>query len=190
MQLFVDEREVGAVAADVATTVGEVVEALTPQVDPGRVVIAVELDGERFHAASDGPWLRRRAASVLGLRLRTVTPLELARDLRSDVGAALDLISGKLDLAIDGLGRGNARDATRLLAELLEELRLVLVLDHEVSVVDGRPTVTDAPMLERLGEELIAAQRRTDRSETIRLLEYGLAPIVRTWRDAARGTMA
>jgi hypothetical protein len=187
MQLFVDEREVGAIAADVATTVAEVIEALTPHVEPGRILVGVEIDGQRFHAAGEGPWLRRRAATVLGLRLVTTTPAELALDLRRDVGAALDLIAGKLELAVRGLGRGEDRASSRLLAELIEELRLVLVLDQEVSVVDGRPAVADAALLEKLGEELLAAQRQADRAEMARLLENGLAPIVRSWRDAALG---
>ncbi|HZR84479.1 MAG TPA: hypothetical protein VFD92_25495 [Candidatus Binatia bacterium] len=185
MQLFVDERQIGPLTADVATTVGEVVEALGMQVEAGRIVVAVELDGDQFHAASDGPWLARRAPTVGTLRLITSSPAELARDLRHDVRIALELIAGKLDLAIEGLGRGERHRAGQLLAQLLEELRLVLVLDREVSLVDGRPAVADAPRLERVGEELIAAQHRADVGETVRLLESGLAPLVRSWRDAA-----
>jgi len=189
MQLFVDQTEIGSLAADVATTVGEVVEALAPQVEPGRLVVAVELDGERFHAASEGAWQRRRAATVLGLRVVTAHTVDLARDLRRDVSLALELIAGKLDLAIGGLGRGERRSAAGLMAELFEELRLVLILDREVSVVDGLPAVADAVMLEKVGEQLLVAQGRDDTTETARLLEFGLAPLVRSWRDAAGRAM-
>jgi hypothetical protein len=190
MRLFVDQREIGPLSSDPASTVGEVVEALSPEVGPGRIVVAVELDGERFHAASKGPWQRRRAASVLGLRLVTSPPAEVARDLRRDVGLALELISGKLDVVLRDLGRGERRTAGKMLAELLEELRLVLVLDREVSLVDGAAAFAEPERLEGVGEQLVAAHERRDHATTVRLLESGLAPLVRSWRDAARQATA
>ncbi len=184
MQVFINDREVGQLAAEGAT-VGEVVEAIGAQVDPSHVLTSVELDGEVFAAGDEARWARRPATSVSRLALGTSLLGDLGPALRGEIRDALRVLVLKVELAVERLGRGDQRGANRVLSELLEELRLVLILDQQTSMLDGAsPLATDVE-LEPLAGELLEAQMRHDSPEVHRLIEGRLAPFLRAWSQRA-----
>lgn len=183
MQLYINDHEMGSIAPGVAT-VGEMVEALRSQVDPREVVIAVEIDGEVFSAADEKHWSRRTAAAVERLGLASRTPATLGPMLREEARAALHIIAVKLERVLADLARGDGRGANRLLADLLEELRLALVLDGQAAQLDGARRLAAPEDLADPANALLEAQRRRDPAELHRLLENQLAPLLRAWAEA------
>lgn len=184
MQVFVNDRQVGDLAAERAT-VGELVEALGVHVDPSEILTEVALDGEVFSAGDDARYARRPAAGVRRLTLTTSTVPVFAARLRTDVRAALKTIVVKLEQATDGLGQGDMARAHQLLSVALDELRLVLILDQHTVQLAGGTALTAQSELEPLAEDLLSAQRRGDRAATRVLLAERLLPLLRSWDASA-----
>lgn len=184
MQVFVNDRQVGDLAAERAT-VGELVEALGVHVDPSEILTEVALDDEVFSAGDDARYARRPAAGVRRLRLTTSSVPVFAARLRADVGAALKTIVRRLEQATEGLGHGDTARAQQLLSVALDELRLVLILDQHTVQLAGGTAMTAHAELEPLAEDLLTAQRRGDRAATRVLLAERLLPLLRGWDASA-----
>lgn len=188
MQIFVNDRPIGEVAGERAT-VGELVEALGVHVDPGEILTAIALDDEVLSAGDDARWARRSAGGVRRLTLTTCTVPAFAARLRSDAREALLSIAGRLERVVDGLARGQVREAHGELAVALEELRLMLILDHQAMQLGAGETFTAQDEVAPLAEALLGAQRRADNAATRTLLAERLLPLLRGWdaRAAAHG---
>jgi len=185
MHVFINDREVGALEATSAT-VGEMVEALGVHVDPNEIVTHVELDGVSFSAGEEERWSRRAASGVKRLTLATATPAAFAQAMRAELAVALDVIAAKVDLVVERFGTGEDRDANTLLAALMEELRLALVLEQQVTTLDGVVVGEAAEPVATLAPVLLEAQERRRWSELGALLVSHLAPALRAWSSAER----
>lgn len=176
MQVFINEQEIGAIPAD-GSTVGEVIEALHVHVPVDHVVTAVDIDGEAFQGGDEG-YARRPSRSVGRLHLHTRGPEALARDFLVEVGGGLAVVTAKVERATEQFRRGDTRAALRLLAELIEELHLVIVLEQRVATLAGGAPRLATPPFERVGERLIESQERGRTDETARLLDEELRPLL------------
>ena len=185
MHIFINERQVGALDA-VDATVGEMIEALGVHVDPNEIVTAVELDGVQYSAGDEDRFTRRAAASVRRLVLGTSTPAAFASSMRVELANALEIVASKVDVVVDLFKRGDDRDANKLLAGLLEELRLALVLEQQVTTLDGAVAREGGDTVTTLAPELLMAQERRAWSELAALLADRLAPALRTWSRSQR----
>jgi hypothetical protein len=174
--VYINEREVGALDA-AGATVGEMVEALG---------VHVELDGVRYSAGEEKCWARRAAIGVRRLVLGTSTPAGFALAMRHELAGALEIIAAKVEGVVALFARGNDRDANALLAALLEELRLALVLEQQVTTLDGVVLTEAAAPVGALAPDLLAAQERRAWHELAALLAERLAPALRTWSGAER----
>jgi hypothetical protein len=184
MQVFVNDRSLGDVAAERAT-VGEVVEALSVHVDPSEIVTAIVLDDEELSAGDDARYARRSAAGIRRLTLNTCSVPVLAARLRDDARGALVAIVQRLERVVGALGEGRMRDANRDLSIALDELRLVLMLDQQTVRLAGGPRLTEEDALTPLAEDLLGAQRRADASTTRTVLAERLLPLLRDWSARA-----
>ena len=185
MHVYINDREVGALEVGGAT-VGEIIEALGVHVDPDEIVTAVELDGVAYNAGDDDRYARRAAASVQRLVLVTKTPAAFAESMRGELASALDVIAAKVDLVVARFRDGADRDANALLAALMEELRLALVLEQQVTTLDGVVIAAAGAPVAAVAPELLDAQERRDWSDVAALLVDGLAPALRAWSAAER----
>lgn len=180
MQIFVNDVQIGEVAAERAT-VGELVEALGVHVDPGEILTAIGLDDEVISAGDDARYGRRSAAGVRRLTLTTVTVPVFAARLRSDAREALQSIEGRLQRVVDAMGQGEMRAAHGDLAIALDELRLMLILDQQAMQLGAGETFTAQDEVAPLAEALLGAQRRADNAATRTLLAERLLPLLRGW---------
>lgn len=185
MHIFINEREVGALDVTGAT-VGEMIEALGVHVDPNEIVTTVELDGVRYSAGEEDRFARRAAASVGRLVLGTATPLAFATGMRVELADALDIVASKVETVVELFARGDDRAGNALLAGLLEELRLALVLEQQVTTLDGRVVQDGADAVTTVAPELLAAQERRSWMEVGTLLADRLAPALRAWSRTER----
>jgi hypothetical protein len=183
MHVFINEREVGAVDA-VGATVGEMIDALSVHVDPDEIVTTVEIDGVSFSAGEEERYARRAAASVRRLVLGTATPAAFARGMRAELAAAVEVVAAKVELVVARFGSGDDRDANALLAALLEELRLALVLEQQVTTLDGALVREAIAPVENIAPALLSAQERRAWGELATLLAERLAPALRAWSRA------
>ena len=189
MQIFVNDRLIGEVAAEGAT-VGELVEALGVHVDPGEILTTIALDDETISAGDEARYVRRPAGGVRRLTLGTVTVPVFAARLRSDAREALLSIEGRLERVVDALGRGGLRGADGVLAVALDELRLMLVLDHQAMQLGAGETFTAQEEVAPVAEALLGAQRRADNAATRALLAERLLPLLRGWDARAAAHVA
>ncbi|HEY2385341.1 MAG TPA: hypothetical protein VGK30_00150 [Candidatus Binatia bacterium] len=189
MHIFINEREVGTLDA-VGTTVGEMIEALGVHVDPDEIVTSVELDGVRYSAGEEDRYARRAAASVGRLVLGTTTPAAFAADMRGELAAALEIVAAKIERVVELFHRGEDRDANTLLAALLEELRLALVLEHQVTILDGHTARDGADSVAAIAPELLAAQEQRAWAAVSALLDERLGPALRAWAQHQRALAA
>jgi hypothetical protein len=185
MHVFINEREVGTLDA-VGTTVGEMIEALGVHVDPDQIVTSVELDGVRYSAGEEQRYARRAATSVGRLVLGTTTPAAFAADMRGELAAALEIVASKIDRVVELFRRGGDRDANALLAALLEELRLALVLEQQVRILDGQTSHGGADSVAAIAPELLGAQEQRAWPTVAALLEERLGPALRSWAQDQR----
>jgi hypothetical protein len=168
MHVFINDREVGPLP-ETDATVGEIIEAVAVHIDPDEIVTALELDGVVYSAGEEERYAQRRASAVRRLVVITQTPRVFGAAMRAEMAAALSVVAAKVEMVVDLFRSGDERGANRLLAALMEELRLVLVLDHQLATLDGAPA---APALEdvrallagRLAPTLKAWSQATERS--------------------------
>lgn len=188
MHVFINEREITAGTATGAT-VGEVVEASRMHVDPSEIVTAVELDGVEFNAGDEGRYDRRAAAGVERLKIRTRTPVAFAVDKRRSLAATLDEVGERTRVVVRLLRQSDTRAANGLLACLMEELRLTLLLDYQLTLL-----AADAPSLARdeiaaLAPQLLAAQESRAWDSLASLLDTTLAPTLERWAASTRARL-
>lgn len=182
MQVFINEQEIGALSVD-GTTVAEVIEALSVHVPVDHVVTAVDLDGESFRAGADETWARRASEGVHRLHVRTQGPESLALDLLEEVGAALQVITAKLDRVVELFAVRDGRSAQSLLAVLVEELHLALVLEENVAALSGSSSCLSASDFEHVATRLVDSHERGASAETARLLAEELRPLLVVAQD-------
>lgn len=185
MHVYINEREVGAMEATGAT-VGEMIEALGVHVDPNEIVTAVELDGVCYSAGDEDRYARRAASGVDRLVLATATPAAFAQSMRGELASALDVIASKVDLVVQRFTRGDDRNANALLAALMEELRLALVLEQQVTTLDGVVVTAGVDPVAAVAPALLDAQERRAWGVLAGLLVERLAPALRAWSLSER----
>lgn len=189
MHVFINEREitVGAVAG---ATIGEVVEASRMHVDPSEIVTSVTLDGVEFNAGEEGSFGRRQAASVERVVIRTHTPTAFAAEKRKSLAATLDEVAERTGIVVGLLQRSETRAANGLLACLMEELRLTLVLDHQLTVLAADAPSGAREAVAELAPELLHAEERRAWDALATLLEQRLVPVLRAWAERTRERVA
>ncbi len=181
MQVFINDREIGSVSP-AGLLVGEVFEALGVHVEPAVVSLEGDLDGESFSAAEEA-FTRRSAANIARLALRTVASRELGLGMRGDVVDALVVVSAKVDRAIEFFLAGESANAQALMSQLMEELRLVLLLDSQTASLADAEMITSPKELEGVASNLLRAEERNDAHEVRYLLESEMGPLLARWRQ-------
>jgi hypothetical protein len=179
MHVFINDREVEPVSSEGAT-IGEIIEALGVYIDPREILTAVELDGVAYSAGDEDRYARRAAGGVSRLVLSTQTAGAFAAAMRAEIAAALAVITYKVESVVALFRRADERGANGLLAALLEELRLVLVLDQHIVTLDGGPPSAPVEAIREIAPELLDAQERRAWAEVRGLLERRLIPALRS----------
>lgn len=179
MRVVINQREVNLPSQE-GTSIGELIEALGVLIDPSEIVTMVEVDGEAFSAGDADHYVRRSTAGVRQLGLTTSTPAAFAVAKHRELAGNLTVVAAKAERAAELLRQGEDREANRLLAATMDELRLVLVLDHQLATLD--PSIHPLPMerFHELGMALLGAQERRAWPLLCDLLEKRLVPTLRT----------
>ncbi|HYC22277.1 MAG TPA: hypothetical protein VEI94_06215 [Candidatus Bathyarchaeia archaeon] len=180
MRVFINDREVGSFPPSDAT-IGEIIEVLRAHVDPSEVVTAIELDGRVFNAGDETQYARRPSREVERFAIATRTPRALAAEIHGEVRVALTIVAGKVERVIALFRQGDDRGANRLLAELMEELRLALLLDRQVASIDASLGGLPCDEVGAIATALLDAQQHRAWGELGSLLEARLLPALRGW---------
>lgn len=188
MRVFINEQEIPS-TAPAGATVGEVVEASRMHVDPTEILTVVELDGVAFHAGDEEQFTRRAASGIGAMTMRTATPTAFAADKRRGLAETLDAVAARTRLVVTLLRQSETRSANGLLACLMEELRLTLLLDYQLSML-----AEDAPSAARdeiavLAPQMLHAEEKKKWDMLARLLDDSLAPILDRWATATRARL-
>jgi hypothetical protein len=188
MRVFINEQEIPS-TAPIGATIGEVVEASRMHVDPTEILTVVELDGVAFHAGDEEQFARRAASGVAALKIRTATPTAFAADKRRSLAETLDEVAARTRLVVQLLRQSETRSANGLLASLMEELRLTILLDYQLSML-----ADDAPSAARdeiavLAPQMLHAEEKKKWDMLARLLDDSLAPILDRWATATRARL-
>jgi hypothetical protein len=180
MRIFINQRDVGQVAP-AGATVGEMVEAARVHVDPGEIVVAVNVGGRRYQAGEDDRYLRRSAAGIVEMVLDTQQPAAFAADKRRRLADASVVIAAKVRRVAMLLRGADERAGNSLLAALMEELRLALLLDQQLATLEGTRPSAARDEIRTLAPEMLTAQERREWRSLASLLEERLAPILEQW---------
>jgi hypothetical protein len=180
MHVRINDREIGPLIPGDAT-IGEMIEAIRVHVDPSEIVTAVEIDGTGFSAGEDERYVRRSAGAVRRLVIATSPPAAFARSKRREVAGALLVIAAKVRLVVELFERGDARGANALVAALMEELRLVLLLDHQLTSLDGTTLTAAGAEIRELAPLMLAAQERGSWPELVGVFQQRLIPLLASW---------
>ena len=189
MHVFINEREV-ATGAAAGATVGEIVEASRMHVDPSEIVTTVALDGVEFHAGDEERYNRRVAAGVGRLDISTRSPAAFAADKRRSLASTLDEVAGRTRIVVELLRRSESRAANGLLACLMEELRLTLLLDYQLSLLAADAQSDARAAIAQLAPRLLDAEERRAWDVLAGLLESDLAPTLERWAASTRARVA
>jgi hypothetical protein len=189
MHVFINEREIIAGAA-AGATVGEIVEASRMHVDPSEIVTAVALDGVEFNAGDEEHYGRRPAAGVRQLVISTRSPSDFATDKRRGLAATLDEVAERTRLVVQLLRQSEARAANGLLACLMEELRLTLLLDYQLSLLAADAPSTARDEIAALAPQLLDAEEKRAWDTLADLLDTTLAPTLDRWAASTRARLA
>jgi hypothetical protein len=180
MRVFINDREVGLLPPSDAT-IGEIIEAFRAHVDPSEVVTAIELDGQVFNAGDEAQFSRRPARGVERFAITTKTPRALAVEIHGEVRVALAILASKVERVVALFRQGDDRGANGLLAQLMEELRLVLLLDRQVAAIDASLGGLPCDEVGEIATALLQAQQGRAWGELGGLLEGRLLPALRGW---------
>jgi len=180
MHIFINERDVGAMPTGGAT-IGEIFEAARVHVDPRNIVTAVELDGAVHQVGDDDRYLRRPADSVGTFVLHTQTPADFAAGKRQDLAAAAAVLAAKVRRVASLLREGDERGGNSLLAALMEELRLALLLEHNIATLDGRPAGEAQDAIRVIAPMLLEAQQQRAWTTVAEILEARLVGVLEGW---------
>jgi hypothetical protein len=188
MHVFINEREI-ATGGVAGATVGEIVEASRMHVDPSEIVTAVALDGVEFNAGDEERYSRRVASGVERLDISTLTPVAFAADKRRSLAATLDEVAARTKIVVDLLRRSEARAANGLLACLMEELRLTLLLDYQLTLLAADAPSEARGAIAELAPRLLDAEERRAWGVLAGLLESDLAPTLERWAASTRARL-
>jgi hypothetical protein len=180
MRIFINDREVATMTPGGAT-VGDIVEAARVHVDPGDIMTSVRVDGVSYGAGGDDRHLRRSAADVATLVVETETPVVFVAGKRRGLIEAAAVLAAKVRRVVELLRASDEQGANRLLAALMEELRLALLLDQQLATLDGGTPAGAQEEIRRLAPALLEAQERRAWQSLAGLLDERLAPILETW---------
>jgi hypothetical protein len=189
MHVFINEREIPTGAA-AGATIGEVVEASRLHVDPSEIVTAVALDGVAFNAGEEERYGRRSAASVQRLDISTRTPTAFAAEKRHSLAETLDEVAERTRLVVGLLQRSETRAANGLLACLMEELRLTLVLDYQLTLLAEDAPSGAREAIAELAPALLEAEERRAWDVLAGLLDTKLVPTLQWWAGTTRARVA
>jgi len=178
MRVSVDGTEFDLPAA---VNLAELMEALTPLIDPARVVTRIDVDGAPADPTNRAALASRRLSGRESIAVGSETPAEFAATRRSEIHGHLHRLADRLAAAADGLIAGDIAAANRLLASATRDLALVLELDHRVAVLEaGTPSCgAVVAAVDRVGARLAAAERDRRWGEVADLLSRELVPVLR-----------
>jgi hypothetical protein len=164
-----------------AATLSELLEGIAPQIEPGRLVTRVEVDGASADPSDPVGTARWRLAGAEAITIRTEAPAEFAAARRREIGGHLRRIGDLLAAVADGFAAGDTVRANRGLAGAARELGLVLELDRRLVALDRGPSRCGgvAEMVRRLGPRLEEAERGRRWQEVATLLAQELVPTLR-----------
>ncbi len=189
MHVFINEQEIMA-GTTPGATVGEIVEASRMHVDPSEIVTEVEVDGVAFHAGDEQQFARRAASAVQRLKIHTRTPAAFAADKRRSLAETLDAVAERTRIVVTLLRESNTRSANGLLACLMEELRLTLLLDYQLSMLAAdAPSGAAREEIAAMAPQLLDAEEKRSWETLAQLLETNLAPTLERWAAATRARL-
>ena len=164
-----------------AATLGELLDGIAPQVEPGRLVTRVEVDGTPADPSDAGRMARWRLAGAEAITIHTEAPSEFAASRRQEIAAHLRRIADLLSAVADAFVAGDTIRANRGLAGAARELGLVLELDRRLVALDHGPSRCDgvAETVRRVGPRLEEAERTRRWNEVASLLAKELVPALR-----------
>ncbi len=182
MELFLDGEACNMPLRPEAT-LAEVLDSVWVELPPGRVVTAIRIDGVEYHPAERERFARRTVSSVKDVAVFTRSPEAFVAEKRTEVGRALCLIAEKARHAAMLLRRGDASGGNGLFGALMEELRLVLMLERELGLLakDDGSSALSVSDLEPVARDLLAAQEKMAWATVAEVLIEGLVPLLEGW---------
>lgn len=189
MHVFINDQEIPT-GATAGTTVGEVIEASRMRMDPSAIVTTITLDGVEFHAGDEGRYNRRGASSVQKMVIATRSPSEFAADKRLGLAEALDSVAERTRLVAVLLRQSEARSANGLLAVLMEELRLTMLLDYQLSLLAADQPSGARDEIATIAPQLLKAEEQSDWETLATLLDSDLSPTLDRWAASTRARLA
>jgi hypothetical protein len=164
-----------------AATLGELLEGIAPQIEPGRLVTQVEVNGSPADASDPALAARWRLAGGEAITIRTEAPAEFAAARRQQIAIHLRRIGDLLAAVADGFTAGDTMGANRGLAGAARELGLVLELDRRLVALDRAPSRCEgiAETVRRVGPRLEAAEQARRWHDVATLLVEELVPALR-----------
>jgi hypothetical protein len=161
-----------------AGTLAELLEGITPHIDPARLVTVVCVNGDRVDCSDRGALSRCRLAGTEAIAVRTEAPIEFAQARRREIAGHVRHIAELFTSVVDRLVAGETARANRALSGAARALGLVLELDEQLGVLDGGRTdcgaIADAVRV--IGPRLEAAERGQRWHEVATLLRDELVP--------------
>jgi len=188
MELFLD-NEPCKMPLRPEATLAEVLDSVWVELPPGRIVTAIHIDGIEHHPAERERFARRAVSSVENVAVFTQSPEAFVAQKRTEVGRALCLIAEKARHAAMLFRRGDASGGNALFGALMEELRLVLMLERELVLLakEDRSSGLSVSDLEPVARDLLAAQEKKAWEAVAAVLTEGLVPLLQGWA-ALRGS--
>lgn len=188
MHVFINEQEIPSGAVPGAT-VGEILEASRMHVDPNEIVTTIELDGVPFHAGDEPQYVRRAAKGIREMRISTRSPAAFAAEKRLSLADTLDAVAARSRLVSTLLRESETRSANGLLACLMEELRLTLLLDHQLALLAADEPAAVRDEIATLAPQLLAAEEGRAWETLATLLDGSLAPVLERWAATTRARL-
>jgi hypothetical protein len=170
-----------AVELPTAATLGELLEAVLPLIDPSRLVTELVVDGTPVDGTDLDALRRFRLRGAEAVAVGTEAPADFARTRRAQIPGHLRRIADRLGDAAGCFDAGDAGTANRTLAAAARELSLVLELDRQLAVIDAAPAGCEAiaEAVRRVGPVLEEAERDRRWGDVARLLTDELVPALR-----------
>jgi hypothetical protein len=164
-----------------AATLGELLEAIAPRIDPVRLVTQVEVDGRPADSTDRRTLARWRLGGGESVRVATEAPTEFVAARRRQIPEHLTRIADLLTVVAESLAGGESFDAQRILAAAARELGLVLELEQCLTILAAGPSPCEAvaETVRRIGPQLADAERDRRWRDVAALLADELVPALR-----------
>lgn len=187
MELFLDD-EPCKIPLRPEATLAEVLDSVWVELPPGRVLTSIRVDGVEHHPAERERFGRRTVSSVKNVAVFTQSPESFVAEKRAEVGRALCLIAEKARHAATLFRRGDPWGGNGLFGALMEELRLVLMLERELVLLAKEDKTCGLAVsdLEPVARDLLAAQEQKAWAVVGEILAERLVPLLQGWA-ALRG---